>query len=65
MKIHKCENMIEHEIRYTKALPESWAVKTDIQCWRLYQYELFDKGYRHICPVKYCPFCGELLNIDN
>ena len=63
MKTHRCDKSLENEIsiRFCKQYPNSWNIKNDVECWRLYKYELFEKCFNYISKIDYCPFCGELL----
>jgi hypothetical protein len=36
-------------------------IKNDIECWRLYKYELFENSFKYISDINYCPFCGKSL----
>ena len=62
MKTHRCDKSLENEIsiRFCKKYP-ILNIKNDIECWRLYKYELFENSFKYISDINYCPFCGKSL----
>ncbi|MBQ8998149.1 MAG: hypothetical protein IJ086_05570 [Clostridium sp.] len=65
MKTHRCEKSLEKEvsIRFCEKFP-NWDVENDVECWRLYKYDLLEKYFSYITDINYCPFCGEKLDKD-
>lgn len=47
----------------------SWALPSEKRGWNIYSVETDDETWRdysnHIATIKYCPFCGEELGVQN
>ena len=73
---HRCQQLLQHNkdnlpvfIRYGWRYDFCWSLKSEKQGWHLYRIETADDTWReyphYIATIKYCPFCGEELILQN